>query len=192
MGVTAQSFYFINSNIDKYYPNFKSIVELGDQQFMSCAPFEELSHVRDYYDSLGKQYTSIDLNGNGGALKLNLNEPINIRKYDIVTNIGTLEHVDNFYMGFKNMHNLCNEFGLMMHISPKTGNWPNHGKNYIDCGFFDRLNKFCNYEILANFYALTNIGGSNSEQVYVIFKKLPVSKFDLTEEEFYSCGVNNS
>ena len=192
MGVTRQTLDFLNNSLRIYLPNYKSIVELGDQQFMCCSPFEEFSYTKPYYEKNGKFYTSIDINCKGGSLPLDLNKDINIGKFDVVTNIGTLEHVDNFYMGFKNMHNLCEIGGLMIHVSPKIGHWPNHGLNYIDCEFFERLNKLCGYELLINFSQLTAIGGLDSEQVYVVFRKLLESKFTLTEEKFYSCGVSNS
>jgi hypothetical protein len=182
MGMTRQTLSFLQ----KYIGEYKSICELGDQQFMSCSPQEEMSHTRNYHESLGKEYTSIDLNGLGGSLQYNLDSNLILNKeFDIVTNFGTLEHISNYYRGFYNVHNLCKTNGLMFHVQPKTGHWPEHGNFYTTVEFFDNLAKLCNYEILTNFEEKTAVGGGNSNQIYCVYRKLPSSHFTLTEEEFY-------
>lgn len=182
MGVTTQTLTFLQ----KYIGEYKSICELGDQQFMASS-FPELSHTRNYHESLEKEYTSIDLNGLGGSLQYNLDEIINLHKqFDIITNFGTLEHVGNFYIGFYNVHTLCKIGGLMFHVLPKTGHWPKHGNFYVTVEFFENLAKLCNYEILTNFEEKTKVGGNRSNQIYCVYRKLPSSKFTLTEEEFYT------
>jgi hypothetical protein len=183
MGVTAQTFNFLQ----KYIGEYNSICELGDQQFMCCPPFEEQIHTRTYFESLNKYYISIDLNGKGGSLQYNLDSNIiGLGEFDIVTNFGTLEHIDNFYRGFYNVHNFCKTNGLMFHVEPKTGHWPKHGNFFVTTEFFENLAKLCSYEILITKEERTEIGGIDSNQIYCVLRKTSTSKFTLTEAEFYT------
>lgn len=192
MGVTAQTYQYILP----FLKDVKSICDLGDQQFMSCPPFKEMSHTRDYFIEAGYNYVSIDLNGLGGSHKIDLDKEIKKEDYfflvdfDLVLDLGTLEHVRNLYTGLKNVHNLCKVNGLMIHIVPSPNHWPLHGFNYMSTDFFYELAKTCNYEILDNSQRPTLIGGSDSDQTYAVLKKLENNNF-LTEEEFIKLPLKN-
>jgi len=186
MGVTLQTFMYMN----RWFNNtHKSVCELGDQQFSCCPPFQELSYCRTYYKNKGLKYTSIDLNGYGESLMLDLNEDINHEdQYDFVTDFGTLEHVEDFYMGFKNMDKLCKADGLMIHIIPAIDHWPEHGSWRAPLRFFIKLGKEQEYKILDLHIESTNISpGHPSDQVYVVYKKLLEKKF-VDRETFNSFG----
>lgn len=61
------------------------------------------------------------------ALRLDLNHPVDRgKRYDIVLNVGTGEHVFNVYQFFKNVHDLTAPGGVMYHEMPFTG-WYDHG-----------------------------------------------------------------
>lgn len=71
--------------------------------------------------------TAIDFHGTEKALQLDLNGPIDLgRRFDIVMNIGTLEHVFNVAQGFKTVHDHTRPGGFMLHGMPFTG-WVEHG-----------------------------------------------------------------
>lgn len=182
MGVTAQTLDYLMILYSQI--KFKSICDLGDQQFMSCYPFTEGSYVKFFYEKRGVDYLSVDVNGKGDSTYLDLNKPEFLdRKFDVVTNIGTLEHVYNFYMGLKHMHELCDDRGFMVHISPVLDNWPKHGYNYVSTQFFRDLARLCKYSLIDNRESPTLIGGEDANQVYCILRKTSESKF-LSQEEF--------
>ena len=187
MGVTNQIFYFFHLWFNKDV--HKSVCELGDQRFMCCFPYEEGSHTRKYYEKLGINYDSIDLNGQGGALVLNLNDDIEIKKqYDVVTNFGTLEHVNDFYMGFKNMHKLCNYGGLMIHIIPALNHWPGHGSWRADLRFFVNIAKEQKYNMKDLHIEPTYISpGNPADQVHIVYEKTEENEF-MSRETFDSFG----
>ena len=74
--------------------------------------------TKDYFISLGfKDYKSIDINGAYESFQFDLNKNISEiynfdKKYDLVINNGTGEHVFNQYSLFLNFHNLTKKMGL--------------------------------------------------------------------------------
>jgi hypothetical protein len=115
--------------------------ELGNQEFYGIP-------AKKMYESKGVIHTSIDINGQDGAIPLNLDNPIpkNLEnKFDVVTNYGTTEHINNQYEVFKNIHLMCKQNGLMIHGVPLIGNWPNHCRYYYSKLFFEQLLHYCNY-----------------------------------------------
>jgi len=57
MGATRQSLDFLHTWLK---PEYNSICELGDQQFMLCFPFAENSYTSLYWKNKGWRYVSID------------------------------------------------------------------------------------------------------------------------------------
>ncbi|OGQ70546.1 MAG: hypothetical protein A2W73_05115 [Deltaproteobacteria bacterium RIFCSPLOWO2_12_55_13] len=127
--------------------------ELGNQQVRkSAARITKAKTGKEYFSSLGYDHTSIDRNGLDGALPLDLCEPIQdpelIDQFDVLTNSGTSEHVEEEYECFKNLHSLVKQNGIFIHLNPKTGSWPRHGLYYYTFDFHHRLASQCDYEIL--------------------------------------------
>jgi len=100
-----------------------TMLEMGDQMLEA-----DLSG-KTYFTEKGVEHTSIDRNGEHGALKLDLAEPVDLGQFDIVTNFGTAEHVSNQRTFFRNMHDACRPGGIMVHTGPWTDVEPgrNHG-----------------------------------------------------------------
>ncbi|MGM9516465.1 class I SAM-dependent methyltransferase [Roseateles sp. DB2] len=98
-------------------------------------------------------YTAIDLHGSESALKLDLNEPLGLPEHawDVVTNIGTTEHVFNQYQAFKSLHQLVKPGGLILHSLPNQGCFDHGFFNYHPTFFYD-LAVANGYEILALIY----------------------------------------
>jgi len=186
MGVTTQSLNFIQKWIK---PEYKSICEFGDQQFMSCFPYDELSYTKIYWKNKGWEYLSIDLNGHGNSLMIDLNKDVIIGKeFDVVSDFGTSEHIADFYMAFKNADKLCNIGGRMIHILPADNHWPNHGSWRARRPFFLKLGKAQKYIIYDVHEDPTQIGGKDSDQIYIVYEKMIKNQF-LSREEFDTFGA---
>ena len=96
------------------------------------------------------EHLSFDLSGMWGSLAVDLDYPIAkefLNRFDVVTNYGTIEHVNNQYQVFKNMHDMCRVGGLMIHAFPKEGTWIPHGRYYYSEEFAREFAEACGYEI---------------------------------------------
>ena len=125
--------YTMLSKINKRVPF--SMLELGNQWLK---PFGGSS--KKYFDKIGISHTSIDIDGNDLALKLDLTQELGKAfgsRYDLITDFGTAEHVkeegsNSQYICWKNMHDLCKEGGVFIHVLPPLGFW----KDHADCHFW--------------------------------------------------------
>lgn len=97
---------------------FKSMYDLGNKK-TDGVPYNS------YFRSLGITYDSIDLNGMDGALPLDLNADIELAARELVSNLGTSEHVLNQEACFRNVHNLSER--RMVHWVPLAKRHPRHG-----------------------------------------------------------------
>ena len=71
--------------------------------------------------------TAIDFHGTEKALKLDLNNPIDLkRQFSFIMNSGTLEHIFNIGQAFKTIHDHLAPGGFVFHGFPFTG-WIEHG-----------------------------------------------------------------
>lgn len=133
------------------------MMELGDQQIYCFPDFNDGSPAKVYFEYLGiKRHVSIDLNGMLGALPLDLSKPIDdpafMGAFDMVTDLGTSEHVSPHVSGLYacrlNCHNWCREGGVMVFENPKTGNWSKHGHHYFTTEHYRLLSEACDYDVL--------------------------------------------
>lgn len=85
---------------------------------------------RPFWQWLGLDYASIDIDGSPDSIPLDLNCDSVPRgalgKYGLVTNFGTTEHVANQLNAFKAIHDLTSHGGVMVHNVPAQG-MANHG-----------------------------------------------------------------
>ncbi len=150
----------------RLYADISRLVESEDERGRLQARMKEIAQQPDQvqnafdiakvfyqvffaYESL----TAIDLNGTDVALRLNLNEPVDLGKqFDFVMNAGTAEHVFNVFQFFQNVHDLTIPGGLMVHGMPFTG-WYDHGFYNFNPTFFFDLAVWNNYELLVLLYA---------------------------------------
>jgi hypothetical protein len=101
-------------------------------QELGIVPKTDLQSTKDWYLSLGfDSYLAIDVNTERDAVAMDLNVDLGKhyqfdKKFDLVTNNGTGEHVFNQYMVFKNAHDLCKVGGFMIHVLPFY-RWVDHG-----------------------------------------------------------------
>jgi hypothetical protein len=127
------------------------VCEFGDQCFVEMED-QQLngSACKDYYHSAGVElYLAFDLSGRNGSFKIDLCKDHSFMpQFDIVTNYGTIEHVNNQYHALKNMHDLCVSGGIMLHTLPVFGHWPGHGRYYYSLPFAYQLAERARYHVL--------------------------------------------
>ena len=104
---------------------FSSMCELGAKR-------NERGVYKEHFEREGKKHVSIDLNGLWGSMKLDLTKPIDVEAiggtFDVVTNFGTTEHVDDQAACWRNVHALVKPGGYLVSATPMD--WPKHGKWY--------------------------------------------------------------
>lgn len=137
------------------------VLEIGEANWFGDAePFPEYENdpfgmAKAFYRAaLGyASITSIDLQGTEAALPLDLNGPLDLpRRYNIVINTGTTEHVFDQRRVFQSIHDYCEPGGLIVHNAPHQA--PEHGfYSYSRC-FFDDIAAANGYELL---YAATAV-----------------------------------
>lgn len=164
MGLRLSYINFINFFIEKNYgDNITGLkmLELGDQVIKAKSGISE-GTGKDYFTRLGFDHTSVDLNGNRGALVKDLTVSEDFSEwpeyFDIITNSGTTEHVEPFesqYECFKILHNCLKIGGIIIHLVPdakelKNGYFVNHCNYYYSEDFFNDLYTNSDYIILEN------------------------------------------
>jgi len=115
--------------------------EFGNQK-MRCYEVKWDIPAKEYFQSLGIEHVSLDLNGKDGALKRNILDPVDdLGEFDVVTNFGSSEHIDPESQPkvFEHLHQLCKTGGYMIHHVPEVGSWKGHGKYYYTVDFFRHL-----------------------------------------------------
>lgn len=163
------------------YPGCK-VIELGDQ-LMDVGHLSQFQRSDLFYEGKA-EIQSIDWHGNNRALKLNLSKPIDQEfQGDIVSNFGTVEHVEDLYNALLNVHNFTKPGGTMIHANPKTGTFAGHGYHFFTQEFWKELAKECKYELIETYERRPYSEENPDIEVFAVFKKLPKSKF-VTREEF--------
>jgi hypothetical protein len=155
MGIDKFTLDFIETEITKFnHIGALNMVELGNQ-FIKGSALPTGKIAKNYFLSKGFFHVSIDINGKDGALEINLNQEIMninlLKKFDILTNCGTSEHITNQYICWKNIHNLVRKDGIFIHLVPLVNNWKGHGYYKFTTHFFDNLSIQCHYHIESQF-----------------------------------------
>jgi hypothetical protein len=125
----------LKSVLDEHSPNYLfDVVKL-------CYAF--------FFDAVEVQ--AVDFNGTALAQRQDLNEPLRLnRKFDVIFNHGTAEHIFNIGQVFKTMHEYTVPGGLMIHESPFTG-WIDHGFYSVQPTLFFDLAAANGYAIVGMF-----------------------------------------
>jgi hypothetical protein len=162
MAYLQEYFDFVNDciRLEFYEPAGLSMFELGNQRIISGSIH---TTAKQHFTNIGMSHTSVDLNGEDGALPLDLRQPELFKefrnRFDVLTNLGTTEHVepiDNQYECFSIVHDVVRPGGIMIHMVPdveeldNSGAWKDHCSVYYRKEFFSALADKCNYTILEN------------------------------------------
>jgi len=140
MGINLE-FVATLAEIRSQLPHEATVMELGAQD-VSADPFAVAKMLSDFgYKNSGpintaaelynrsrfSSYDAIDINGGSENvhtfdLNLDLTSTYGFTKtFDLVTNLGTLEHCFDQASGFRNMHRLTKTGGIMIHCLPSQG-----------------------------------------------------------------------
>jgi len=97
-------------------------------------------------------YRAVDLHGTAIAEQFDLNVPLPFAdQYDVVTNLGTGEHVFNQQQVFQSLHEKTRPGGLMIHSLPNQGGYDHGFFNYHPTFVFD-LSQANRYQIVTLLY----------------------------------------
>ena len=115
------------------------MLELGDKQDAGRV-------YKPWFESLGFRHVSVDINGMNGALPLDLTKPLDLGTFDMVSNIGTSEHVsENDWGGqvecWRNMFRSMHVGSVLICDTPKPVHWKGHGTWYPTKEFYKELAK---------------------------------------------------
>ena len=115
----------VTAKLDLPDPEPTFIVEGGDEHVPETAPL-----ARQFWEWLGFEYASVDIDGSPNSIPLDLNYDSipgwAQKRFGLVTNFGTTEHVANQLNAFKIIHDLTAPDGIMIHTVPSQG-YLNHG-----------------------------------------------------------------
>jgi hypothetical protein len=140
VGLQQQYLNFIEAALRRSHLYHGRMCELGNQE-MRGNTGKQVRTGKEYF-APRFEHVSIDLNGRDGARPIDLAQPIAdpdlVESFDVVTNIGTSEHVSDQFECFANIHRLAKLGGLIIHVSPIGDRWPNHERTYT-AEFFARL-----------------------------------------------------
>jgi hypothetical protein len=105
------------------------------------------------FNKLGVNHVSLDWNGQDGSVPVDLRVPIARSlwgRFDIVTDLGCSEHIENPYEVNRNIHRLARVGGLIIRTVPFSGTWPGHCPFRYKVDAFDKLSRSCSYELQIN------------------------------------------
>src|SRR5690606_13935982 len=114
----------------------ESMLELGNKK-------NERGVYKTEFEALGFRHISVDLNGKDGALRKDLQRPVKLGQFDMVTNFGTTEHVATQEPAWRNAIEATRR--VFVSTTPAPGSWRHHGKWYPTEEFYRdlaRLNGF--------------------------------------------------
>jgi hypothetical protein len=133
----------------------KDMLELGNQRIRPNAFLKY--GIRSYFSKIyflkkGYNHHAIDINGYDGAIPLDMSEPIPITAFrghfDIVTDFGFMEHVNEQVQAWRNIHDMGKVGCLYVHSVPAVGMYKGHCYYCYSEDFFKDLCKANNYELL--------------------------------------------
>lgn len=110
-----------------------SMLELGNKKNGAAT-------YKRFFTSQGFRHVSVDWNGQDGAIKLDLSEPLNLGTFDMVSNIGTSEHVgEGQEQCWRNILEAMHVGSVLVSTTPAPGNWQWHGWWYPTDEFYRQL-----------------------------------------------------
>ncbi len=118
------------------------------------------SSAKKFYKDIGfEKYFCIDINKEHNSIEHDLNKPFENKKlfnnFDVVTDLGSCEHIFNFAEAYKTVHKLCKKGGLII-INQRLIN--TNGYYSIDPSFFEGIAAANNYNIVFKSFVIdTNL-----------------------------------
>jgi len=126
MAISPANFHLISQAVKSLGKPLRkiSVAELGNIKIRhkNCL-------AKTWFEEQGAKHVSFDINGLDGAVVMDLCKPIPDKfkgKFDMVTNFGTTEHVQDQEQVFQNIHDMVKVGGVMVHSVPLHGYWKGH------------------------------------------------------------------
>ncbi len=150
-----------------------TMLELGNKKKSAG---EVVFTYKDVFTSLGFQHTSVDTNGLDGALPKDLTKPLGLGTFDMVSNIGTTEHVsETSWSGqvacWKNIAEAMHVGSVLVSITPRPGAWQHHGTWYPHKEFFTELARLNGLEV-ERCYDSVDRGDSVAPHLRLVYARL--------------------
>ena len=187
----------------------KRVLELGNQEIWEHARVRcgvLFPVAKSWYSSMGaEEHISLDMNGRDGAIQVDLGKRINCAawrgRFDLVTNVGTLEHVGEWvqnlddptaalgermlsqYTCLANMHNFTVVGGLIAHALMPKGDWDTHCMFRHDERFVEVLARLNRYEIVACERTQLLTLNPDAEIIHVLLRKMHGDAFSSGDGE---------
>lgn len=126
-----------------------TVLELGNKQ-------NSTGLYRDFYTEQGLGYVCLDWNGEDGAMPLDMRysiEPDEImngmeRGFQLVTNFGFSEHVDDQMACWRNIHGFVGVGGYLSICMPLMPDWKGHGLWMPEVEWYDAFAKLNGYRFI--------------------------------------------
>ena len=117
--------------------------------FFDAGQARRWTAIRDLYALLGlDDYSAADTDDERAVYTVDLNQPVGLgRKFDVITDFGTLEHVFNIGTAIKFIHDHLEIGGIALHVLPTRGDY-NHGFFNIHSTFYLDLCAANDYELV--------------------------------------------
>lgn len=180
---------FFNRSIARTLGDIRGrrMAELGDQKLwpaVRLTPAGERVWAKQYFEDRGCHHYSIDIHGRNGSHPLDLSKPIEDEfwhnNFDIVTNFGTSEHVEDQYQCWRNIHNLGRPGCIYCHVLPEYGRYrPYHCKHFFSSDFFVELCKQNKYTLILNesIDAIGHVGACYIKSALSVFPSVEDADF---------------
>jgi hypothetical protein len=122
-----------SAELELYMPLVgKSMLELGNKK---NAPHT----YKEFFVARGFRHVSVDLNGQNGALALDLMQPLALGQFDMISNIGTTEHVMSQEPVWRNICEALHVGSVLVSTTPQPGDWQWHGFWHPTADFYRDL-----------------------------------------------------
>lgn len=164
-----------------------TILELGDQ-VMDIGQETQFLRSDEYYRRHGLKIKTIDIHGKNRAISIDLGKESDFQfQADLLTDFGTVEHVNGLYNALKNCHNWTKVGGLMIHVNPKTGTYAGHGVSFFTMEFWEKLSLAMGYHLVEVSEKSPYSDENPDIEVYAVLQKINHIEF-MQENEFdYIC-----
>jgi hypothetical protein len=148
---------------EDYIRSFIQYFSDGDSRLKPAGTYSEAevgrladrSYAGELLVASGFKYHSLDIfeGYNTILFDLNIHEPSQemFEQFDLVTNLGTTEHIINQYQSMRTIHQLTKQGGLIYHDLPMSG-YHTHGYFSYNPLFFQHLAAANDYEIVMQVY----------------------------------------
>jgi hypothetical protein len=146
---------YIRSFIQYFSDRDSRLKPAGGYSEAEVARLADRGYAGELLVASGFKYHSLDIfeGYNTILFDLNIHEPLQemFEKFDLVTNLGTTEHIINQYQSMRTIHQLTKQGGLIYHDLPMSG-YHMHGYFSYNPLLFQHLAMANGYEIVMQVY----------------------------------------